>query len=107
MEPTRPVASKISALIFSLLGLCSLTLPLIVTIMAIVRLSTANHGHPIFAWALQFYLVSILLGLASLSGVVRIKRYAALWMPAVGLALSGALGLIAFAFWVFSGMNIQ
>lgn len=107
MEPTRPGVTKIVALTFGLLGFCSLTLPLIITIIAVVRLSTANHGHPIFAWALQFYLVSMLVGLTSLSGVVRIKTYAILWMPAVGLALSGALTFIAFAFWVFSGMNIQ
>ena len=107
MESNRSIVSKIGALFFGLLGFCSITLPLIITIIAIVRLSTANHGRPIFAWALQFYLVNILVGLTSLSGVVKIKRYAVLWMPAVGLALSGALTLLAFVFWILSGVNIQ
>ncbi len=106
-EVQTQTPSKFANWFFFLTGSYSLAVPSIVTPIALVRLSAANHGHPIFGWALCFYLSSIIPGAMSLIVVWKIRRHAMLWLPLVGVSLSGILAFLAFGFWVLSGMNIQ
>src|SRR5205814_10329077 len=108
MSDTRAkTPSKFTTWFFLLTWSYSLAVPLIITPVALVRLSSATHGHPIFGWALCFYLSSLSPGAMSLIVVWKIRRHAMLWLPLVGVSLSGALAFLAFGFWVLSGMNIQ
>jgi len=108
MSDTRAkTPSKFATWFFLLTGSYSLAVPLIITPIALVRLSAANHGHAIFGWALCFYLSSLITGAMSLIVVWRIRRYAMLRLPLVGVTFSGALAFLAFFFWAMSGMNIQ
>ena len=104
MSDTRiETPSKFATWFFFLTGSYSLVVPLIITPIALVRLSAANHGHPIFGWALSFYLSSVITGAMSLIVVWKIRRYAMLWLPLVGVTFSGALAFLAFFFWAMSG----
>ena len=96
-----------TAWLFLAIGAHSLAVPLIITPIALFRLSGANHGHPIFGWALVFYLSGLAPGTVSLIGIWKLGRHAMLWLPLVGLSFNGALSFLAFFFWAVSGMNIQ
>lgn len=106
-EPRAKSRLEMAVRVFFALGFISVAVPLVVTPIAVLRLSGAIHGHPIFGWALSFYSSSLVPGLVSLIGIWRLGRYGLLWLPLVGLSLNGALAFLAFGFWALSGINIQ
>ena len=108
MSGSQPqVPSKFALGLFFLTGAYSLAVPLVITPIALFRLSGAIHGHPIFGWVLCFYLSSLMPGAVSLITVCRTRWFIMLWLPLAGITLNGALGFLALCFWVLSGMNIQ
>lgn len=106
-EARAGMPPKVADWMFFAVGLYSLLVPLIITPVAVLRLSGAIHGHPIFGWALCFYLSGLLPGLVSLLGIWRLGRHGMLWLPLIGLSFSSALAFLAFGFWALSGMKIQ
>ena len=106
-ETQAQTPSRFAIWLLFLSGSCSLAVPLIITPIALVRLSAANHGHAIFGWALCFYLSSLIPGMTSLLVVLKTRRFGLLWLPLFGLTLSGVLAFLAFGFWALSGMSIQ
>jgi len=101
------VHSKFALGVSFLTGAYSLGVPLVITPIALFRLSGAIHGHPILGWAVCFYLSSLISGAVSLITVCKIGRFIMLWLPLAGITLNGVLGFVALCFWVLSGMNIQ
>lgn len=99
--------SKLAFGLCLLTGVYSLAVPLVITPIAVFRLSAAIHGHPIFGWALCFYLSNLIPGTISAAIVWKSRRWILLWLPLLGMGLSAALALLAAMFWALSGMNIQ
>jgi len=85
----------------------SLAVPLVITPIALFRLSGAIHGHPILGWALCFYLSSLPPAMVSLVAVCKARWWTILWLPSAGVALNGVFGFLALVLWALSGMNIQ
>src|SRR2546430_1641965 len=88
METREPVRSEVVSWFCIVAGSYSVAVPLIATPIALVRLASATHGHPVFGGALCFYLSSLITGAMSLIVVWKIRRYAMLWLPLVGVTFS-------------------
>jgi hypothetical protein len=107
MSDSQSAVSKFAASLLFLTGFYSLIAPLVITPVALFRLSGAIHGHPILGWALCFYLSSLVPAALSLITVFKTRMVVMLWLPLAAITLNGALGLLALCLWVLSGMNIQ
>jgi hypothetical protein len=107
-KQTPQTPSRLTTLFCIFSGSLSLIVPLVVTPITLFYVSSAKHPHPMFGWALCFYLAGFSFGVVSLILWWLVRRYALLvLLPVLASVLNAQCILLAFYFWFFSGMNIQ